>query len=240
MNKTYAFSDLHGNYDLWRKIQEFLDDSDTAFCLGDCCDRGLYGIKIMQEVLEDSRIIYLQGNHERMFLNGIAAYDTIQGVYFGLGDYVLWVNNGGGPTADMYFNLSIEEQEALYNSIHRLQTSSLYINKNNQKIFLCHAGCQPSKASLEPSLEIKYNYLWDRKHIFLNWEDYEDFDNMYIVHGHSPVQYITNNEKYENIFTYCEGHKISIDLGSYISNKAVLLDLDTFEPIYFDKKGRIE
>ena len=67
MNKIYAFSDLHGNLDLWKHIQNFLDDSDTAFCLGDCCDRGLYGIKIMQDILNDSRIINNNGVQLSLF-----------------------------------------------------------------------------------------------------------------------------------------------------------------------------
>jgi len=239
LNKTYAFSDLHGNYILWKNIQNFLDDSDIAFCLGDCCDRGLNGISIMQEILEDPRIIYLQGNHERMFLNGVAAYNDLESAYFGLQDYALWIGNGGASTAEIYFNLDREKQEQLYKQIHELKTSSLYINKNNQNIFLCHAGCQPSDATIEPSINIKYLYLWDRNHINLNWENKEEYKNTFIIHGHTPVQYIKKDKDYNNILKYCDNHKISIDLGSYITNKIALLDLDSLEAIYFYEKGQV-
>jgi hypothetical protein len=35
------------------------------------------------------------------------------------------------------------------------------------------------------------------------------------------------------IFKYCDGHKIDIDLGTFITHTACLFNLDTFEPIYF-------
>jgi len=60
------------------------------------------------------------------------------------------------------------------------------------------------------------------------------------VHGHTPVQYVMQDEKYEEILKYCNNHKIDIDMGTYVSNITVLLDLDTFEPIYFNMKGRIK
>ena len=38
------------------------------------------------------------------------------------------------------------------------------------------------------------------------------------------------------ICRYCGGHKINIDLGSFKTHRACLLNLDTFEPIYFDEE----
>lgn len=76
--------------------------------------------------------------------------------------------------------------------------------------------------------------LWNREHIGHQWSGP---DNVKIVHGHTPVQYISNNAK-ENplIYEYCEGHKIGIDLACFFSNRIALLDLDTLEPIYFENK----
>ena len=59
---TYTFSDLHGEYKLFKQIQEYIQKDDIVYCLGDCCDRGPDGIKIIQEVLKDKRFIYLLGN----------------------------------------------------------------------------------------------------------------------------------------------------------------------------------
>jgi hypothetical protein len=37
------------------------------------------------------------------------------------------------------------------------------------------------------------------------------------------------------IYKYCNGHKINIDLGSFSTHRTCLLNLDTFEPIYFEE-----
>ena len=42
----YAFSDLHGQYELWKQIVNYIDDSDEVYCLGDCIDRRRGGAKI--------------------------------------------------------------------------------------------------------------------------------------------------------------------------------------------------
>ena len=99
----------------------------------------------------------------------------------------------------------------------------------------------------------------------LNGSDYQnDFNpkNVYLVHGHTPVHFLKYEYNYwgkpkmtaedmiekrkfmrdepmnfkEKIIRYCDGHKFDIDMGSAYSGRAALLDLDTFEPIYFDEE----
>jgi hypothetical protein len=52
-----------------------------------------------------------------------------------------------------------------------------------------------------------------------------------IVHGHTPV--INLHDEPYMIYKYCDGHKIDIDLGSYHTKTAALLNLDTLEAISF-------
>ena len=66
---TYAFTDIHGNYNLWKQIKNFLRPEDKVYFLGDACDRGKDGFKIMKELLFDSRVIYLKGNHEQLMID---------------------------------------------------------------------------------------------------------------------------------------------------------------------------
>ena len=56
---VYAFSDLHGNGILWDKIKSFLGEDDKAYFLGDACDRGPDGWRILKEILADERIVFL-------------------------------------------------------------------------------------------------------------------------------------------------------------------------------------
>ena len=69
--KTVCFADLHGNYNLWTAIKNYYGPKDTLIFLGDACDRGPDGIKIMKEMFKDSRVIYILGNHEQMLLEYI-------------------------------------------------------------------------------------------------------------------------------------------------------------------------
>ena len=66
--------------------------------------------------------------------------------------------------------------------------------------------------------------------------------NTYVIHGHTPVQFLLTKEEVtnkENIYQplvkeYADGHKIDIDLGTPTSNRACLLNIENFEKIYFD------
>jgi hypothetical protein len=89
----------------------------------------------------------------------------------------------------------------------------------------------------------------------------EDPNTIYLVHGHTPVQFLKYEFGYKGqppktkedikaahdwlygddtlcpkptIIRYCDGHKFCIDMCTAVSNRIALLDLDTFEEIYFD------
>ena len=216
---TYCFSDVHGQYNLWKQIKDYLKEDDVCYVLGDCIDRGQDGYQILKEVLEDKRCIFLLGNHEDMMLN----YFTTLRSY----DKRLWFLNGGEPTYntckndldlhDILQKLELAPKEMMYKNIH-----------------LSHAG-------IAPGVEER-DLLWDRDHIYTRWFDEEGID--YVIHGHTPEMYIqeelfnlkmfTGNDydytSYEDVMCkYCEGHKICIDGGSVLSHKIGLLNLDTLE-----------
>ena len=93
MGKTYAFTDIHGQYDLWEQIRDYCQPDDNLYFLGDACDRGPAGIKIIKELLTDPRVIYLKGNHEEML--EVAAAEMLEGDMSGV---QLWAQNGGMDT----------------------------------------------------------------------------------------------------------------------------------------------
>ena len=57
--KTVCFADLHGNYNLWTAIKNYYGPKDTLIFLGDACDRGPDGIKIMKEMFKGVSYIYI-------------------------------------------------------------------------------------------------------------------------------------------------------------------------------------
>ena len=71
MQNIYACSDLHGNYNLWKSIKNYLKNEDTLIFLGDAIDRGSDGLKILYEIMRRPNTIYLCGNHEYMMSKAI-------------------------------------------------------------------------------------------------------------------------------------------------------------------------
>ena len=225
MNKTYVFTDLHGQYDLWVQIRDYADKDDQLIFLGDAIDRGPDGIKIMQEILADSRITYLKGNHED-FLTRYTSPTNI----------ALWTksNNGGRATYEALLQLSEDDRTALVEAIKALPLWAAYKNDYGKCFYLSHAGFTP-----EQDLHLDhYDLLWDRDHFDDSWPTEEEFKDIYIIHGHTPAIYVAHSRNeldlidYDpgytgfGIFTYEKGHKIALDLGSADTKKIALYNLD--------------
>lgn len=228
MSRTFACSDLHGMYGLWKQIQNYLQEDDKLIFLGDAADRGPDGIHIMFELLADKRVTYLKGNHEDMMVQVYSEY--LEGFTYNL---PLWAQNGGSPTFKALQTYPDAKQLYLLSQLAKLPEAAEYQNKQGKKIFLSHAGAWMNHviSNNEKAMDL----LWDRSHIY---EEKSKDENLYIIHGHTPVQILVKkigltSYKNDSIIPYCEGHKIDIDLGCFVSRQIALLDLDTFEPIYF-------
>lgn len=233
MNKVYAISDLHGQYELWQKVKEYLDLTDTLICLGDCIDRGPSGFDILVEILNRKNTVLLKGNHEDLMLQD---YYTIKNHEMQIDPYSsLWFLNGGYDTYQNIINCyGAKFVDMVFREVERLPITHID-SCNEQMIILNHCGFTPG---------LPYDELWDRYHLTDVWP--EGYDKVYIVHGHTPVQHLWRKGVYtaakgtEDVVRYCGGHKINIDLGSFASHKTCLLDLDNFEPIYFYGKEYYE
>lgn len=252
MGKIYASSDWHGCLKPAMKLLSSLKEDDKLYYLGDSVDRGSDGLALFNLLTEDPRVTYLLGNHEELMR--IALRGIIKGQY-GY-DYNLWIANGGDLTFkaidENNFN---EEIKIIINKIEKMSLCEEYHSPRGHKVILEHAGFSlgVSHRSHDP--------LWDREHFYDKWSDDPEDQNTYIVHGHTPVQYlqfhygyidapIKNKEdmilKYAwednpgdwrpQVIRYCDGHKFDIDLCTVVSDRVALLDLDTFETIYFDEE----
>lgn len=234
MNKVYACSDLHGMYNLWAQIRDFCDETDTIYFLGDAADRGPDGIRIMQELLQDSRVKYLKGNHEDMLVTCMSEYLMGQS-----NNLSWWIGNGGSLTYDTLIKMSDTELEIFIKKIDSLPRSEWYESPAGHRVFLTHAGTdlEFTEWELHTFFGRKEAYLWDRKHFGSGRPEGEEWKNVFQVHGHTPVQTermiwrLKNPATPETIF-YDE-HKYNIDMGAIWSCKAALIDLDTFETKYF-------
>lgn len=209
----YVVSDIHGRKDLWLKAnKEVFGPNDTIYFLGDAADRGPDGWEMIKTLLDDERVFYLMGNHEDMLIKAIEGnYNDLSLLYW----------NGGKNTFEAY-ELDTEENQKKYLEKLKKLPKYVYWYKNGKVIILSHAGMTPGRPIFDES-----DWFWDREHLYDEW--ISDEENIFIIHGHTPVQNLFEFKNVVEPITYCKGHKIGIDLGAFASNKLGILNLDTFE-----------
>ena len=221
---TWATADLHACLNAWEKMKEVIGPNDKVYVLGDCIDRGSQPWETLKAVYNDPRVRLLKGNHEDMLIKACRDY------------------NGGYQTM-MDWEI-MPDREKWINYLNNLPVFDTYVNKNGITILLSHAGFSPwrDEANREqvyiPSNE---KLIWDREHTYDDWDKDEMNDNVLIVHGHNPSQFIADFYGVDWVpgaFWYCNNHKICIDNGGVDSGYFCLLNLDTFdEEIFAFNKG---
>lgn len=260
MGKVYASSDWHGTAGPALKLLEYLKPDDKLYFLGDAIDRGNNGILLFNTLLSDPRVIYLMGNHEDMMAKAIpliindVGYEVISE----------WIDvNGGAPTWEPISYISNDTLMDYVDKIYKLHYNAEYISPKGHIVLLEHAGYTPFARPHR-----SHNPLWDREHFYDRWNEEWgteglEPDKVYMVHGHTPVQamkyyfgYINQppltkeemliknkwweSEEKPEVIRYCNDHKFNIDMCTAESGRIALLDLDTFETIYFDAEDNNE
>ena len=199
-------------------------------------------VKIIKKyALKDSRITYLQGNHEAMLVDAVRKSQHNGNISFRMfddADMEILRHNGTIPTLQAYQLLPEDERKYLFQKLLTLPSLAVHNTKDNKEIFLCHAGAD-ARTIFNQNADDKILY-WDRKHIATEKWDTENYPNTYIIHGHTPVQTLGYyNKEYKEkpipftVQTYCDGHKIDIDLATPTTKKVALINVETFEVKYF-------
>ena len=214
---VYAVSDIHGNYNVWQKIKEKLKPEDTLYILGDCADRGKDGWKIIKEAFVRPNTYYIKGNHEDMLAGAIReiCVDDYPG-----DSYQNLIYNGGESTFSSWMADGSKFEWSF--KLNKLPEHLTYTNAAGQIFELTHAGFTP------PLNEFK-DLIWSRQHFRHPWP--QGFDNVYIVHGHTPSPYLAEKlgieEHINEPLVYADGHKICIDNLTVRTGAAILYNLDT-------------
>jgi serine/threonine protein phosphatase 1 len=240
-NKYYVFSDLHGQGKLWEQIKNFKakDPSIGLVYLGDACDRGPDGYKIMKEMLADDDILYIKGNHEDMFVKAAKALykqgarvgearDIIYDAYYDE-DVNLHLNNGGFSTLMTWVEDGMPM--GIINELETLPTLCKVTNNEGVKLTFSHAGFR------EEDINNKEEHVWSRDHFSRKWKD------GIMIHGHTPVmsshmRFFTEQSR-EEAYTnpmpqwYADDTKLDIDTGCFSTNVIYLVNTDTMEMIKF-------
>ena len=235
---TWVFSDIHGNRKLFNQVMDAIGPEDRAFFLGDAIDRGADGWAIFKEIIDDPRITFICGNHEDMMINTFRLFPS----RIETSAAKIWSWNGNQPTLEAIYNDDPEAVLYYLDKARNLPIFKTYTNPNGDIFWLSHAGCDYTEHINELTRD---QLIWDRSHFLNNMWYHDSPDNLYIVHGHTPIPIlqeemsiycddIPKDVKAESgAYYYAKGHKICIDCGAHFTNTTVLLNLDTFEEKIF-------
>lgn len=260
MGRVFASSDWHGCWNVAEQVFDFLKEDDILYFIGDACDRGPNGIKIINKLFTRPNTIYIKGNHEDILADVVPYLIDEQFNYASR-----WLDfNGGEQTWKDMEKMSDQKKMWYVGKINQMPFKEVYHSPKGHDVILEHAGYSPFACQHR-----SHDPLWDRHHFYDDWNEnfYDEDDELkpettYLVHGHTPVQYLEFDYGYKGqpqktkemieygmqwnksgncdwvpeIIRYCDGHKIDLDLCTIVSNRIALLDLDTFEVIYFDDK----
>lgn len=234
----YALSDIHGCYKKFEKMLEkigFSNENDVLYVVGDAVDRGKDGIKVLQLMMKYDHIVPIMGNHDRMAYEILRQFEEKiiidsdkvkwkhQRLILPVCDY--WFQQGGYPTLKGYCKLRKDDREKLLNYIDCF-LPCFKTTINSRKFVLVHAGIE----NFSPEKDI-----WDYPEDAFLYErmDYDKtyFDDVYIISGHTPTDYIDKNYS-GRIFR--KNNHIAIDCGAYWRKPLGCICLDSLEEFYVE------
>lgn len=215
----YLISDIHGQYNDFRKILKkiaFDRGKDRLIILGDILDRGPEGIRLLEYIkpyLMDHSMELLLGNHElfaMMYMKGDLEERT-------------WISFGGGDTVKSIKQMMAAEQKAL---LHFLESLPCYLEIDSEflgAVILTHTGIDCDNYVMNPNGTInikksiekafqnnRYNFMVGMDLHDVPISDKKKFDS-YLIVGHVPCCRLNDDES--NRF-YRTKYYMDIDAGA--------------------------
>ena len=116
----YIVGDIHGCYQQYQMLLEKIQfsEKDELYVLGDVVDRGPEPIKVLQDMMKRTNVIFILGNHDFIMYTLMKKlsveiteenYDKHLTTELLL-DYNLWLQDGGRVTAEQFSKLSYSEK----------------------------------------------------------------------------------------------------------------------------------
>jgi len=225
---VYVMSDLHGRYDLYKKMLELiaLKPEDKLYILGDFVDRGDDGFKIIFDIEDNPQIIPLIGNHD--FLAAVLLSRINKGMTAGeradlIGLINSWLLDGGRATFDAFKALSPAERKHALSIMGDFRNAT-EITVGDKTFVLCHGGI----SNFDPKKPITDYEVED---LIFHRTDYSKtyYPDKYLVTGHTPTACIEGAEKGR---IYRSGMNIAVDCGAVFDYGLGCIRLDDFEEFY--------
>ena len=228
----YVISDIHGCYEQYKQLLSKIqfEENDILYVLGDAVDRGPHPIKVLQDIMKRSNVVFLLGNHDYLMMdvmkkilhsmkynNELSDEDKIE--------YFMWLRNGGYVTEEDFLQLDETEQSKIF---HYIENASVYEECccENKKFILVHAGV----GNYQPEKPLDDYELYD---LIDSRADYSKkyFEDAYLVTGHTPTPCITGDRNFK---VYEANGHIAIDCGCVFGGRLAAYCLETGVAIYVD------
>lgn len=236
---TYVMTDLHGEYEKYKRMLEQIgfSDRDTLYINGDICDRGTAAAKIYLDVLGRKNVFVIKGNHEVMAEENL---EWLLQEHHGIGIDItrfysdprpwMWFENGGAKTVVSLFEETEENRLRIFDFIKAMPYYAT-VNVGEKRYVLVHGGLGSARLVSGPEEVDPKELVWSRP-------DFDGFylrgDNTYLIVGHTPTILIADSREKAKIY-WGKGNVIALDCGvAYPQYQGRLgcLCLETLEEFY--------
>ena len=232
---TYVMSDLHGQYEKYRKMLKKIrfNDDDDLYILGDVVDRGPQSVELLRDMSMRMNVFPILGNHDMtaaILLRKLCVEITEENYASQLNPeimkiLVMWQMDGGQSTLDDFKNLLAEEREAL---IEYMEEFAPYetIDVGGNNFILVHGGIPYEKKNLPLSKQTVNELITERPDYTMQY-----YNNTYLVTGHTPT--VNIGKEYEGRIYRNNGH-IAIDCGAGFNMPLGCIRLEDFTEFYVE------
>ncbi len=225
---TYVISDIHGEFQLLKKLLDKINfsDNDTLLVLGDMIDKGTEGIKVLKYLYSLSNAKCIVGNHEYDFLKFYWAHIRQDKVDFD--ELLIKLQN--------YFPYDTDKID--WDIMDWLEGLGAYIELDD--FIGVHSGVPlDENCKIKPLKDARIEELvYDR-----NFKDNINIalTEKCVLFGHTPIRYLNGEDeiiaypKSNNINNIKDIQKIHLDTGVYLSGVLGCFCIDTCKCFYAKK-----
>ena len=234
-NMRYVISDIHGCYAEYLELLDKIhfSDRDELYVLGDAMDRGPDPIKVIQDLMMRSNVVYVVGNHDYMMLRTLKklAVEITEENYRthltseDFQNWYYWMQDGGRVTADQFRVLPRDEQWEILDYLGDAQVYALLEDRGRQFIMV-HAGLRGFKEYKALDEYDVSDFIFKRTDY--NKRYYQDPGKI-VVTGHTPTLLI----RPDGLPLIYQGNgQIALDCGCVFGGNLAAYCIETEETVY--------
>lgn len=212
---TFIIGDVHGEFgSLLQLVKKLPNDANLIF-VGDLVDRGKKSKEVIEFIRKNNYQSVL-GNHEKMMIDYVKAFEKIYPNLPSMIYFHRWINNGGKQTLLFYEIIEInthdgklvctqdkEKFNQLLDDVRWLETLPLYIElkmrKNDKPIIISHAAL----ANVWHFKDDKKNKDVFEEYALWNRKEPKESSMIFNIFGHTIQKEIDLAKHFINVDTGC-------------------------------------